>query len=138
MNIDNLLSRLEKVKRTGSDNWLACCPAHQDRSPSLVIGEKQNGVIVIHCHAGCEPLNILAAVGMEFSDLFPEKLADHIKPLRRPFPAADVLETLSTELLIVAMAANRLSNGDSLMSADRDRLRLASERIMAGRSLANG
>ena len=102
------------------------------------VGEKQDGVIVIHCHAGCMPLDILAAVGMEFSDLFPEKLADHIKPLRRPFPAADVLETLSTETLIVHIAASRLANGESLDVTELDRLRLASQRIMAGRDLANG
>jgi len=138
MKVDLLLSRLEKVKQTGSGNWIACCPAHQDKSPSMTIAETPDERILIHCFAGCSPNEILSAVGMELSDLFPEKLAAHIKPLRRPFPAADVLETLSTELLIVAMAANRLSNGNTLSTDDRDRLRLASERIMAGRSMANG
>ncbi len=138
MSIDTLLSRLDKVKKTGDSNWIACCPAHQDRSPSLVIGEKQDGVIVIHCHAGCMPLDILAAVGMEFSDLFPEKLADHISPLRKPFPAADVLEALSTETLIVAMTADRMFHEKDMTVGDRDRLRLASRRIVEARDLANG
>jgi len=136
--IDTLLSRLDKVKKTGNGNWLACCPSHKDRSPSLAIGEKQNGVIVIYCHAGCIPLDILSAVGMEFSDLYPEKLSDHIKPLRRPFPAADVLEALSTETLIVSIAASDMNKGKVLSPDERARLRIASQRIMAARSLANG
>jgi hypothetical protein len=138
MSINTLLSRLDKVKKTGGNNWMACCPAHEDRSPSLAIGEKKNGVIVIYCHAGCIPLDILAAVGMEFSDLFPEKLADHISPLRNPFPAADVLEALSTETMIVAMTADRMFNDKDMTVGDWERLRLASQRILAGRSLANG
>ena len=138
MSIDILLSRLDKVKKTGCSNWMARCPAHEDRSPSLAIGEKQNGVIVIYCHAGCIPLDILAAVGMEFSDLFPEKLADHISPLRNPFPAADVLEALSTETLLVHIAADRMSKGEILDSTELTRLKLASQRIIAARDLANG
>ena len=73
MNVDNFLSRLGKVKQTGNGNWIACCPAHADRSPSLVISEGVDKRILIHCFAGCIPSDILASVGMEFSDLFPEK-----------------------------------------------------------------
>ena len=138
MNTDTLLSRLNKVKKTGNGNWLSCCPAHQDKSPSMTISEKPDGRILIHCFVGCTPLDILAAVGMEFSDLFPEKLSDHIKPLRKPFPAADVLEALSTETLIVAMTADRMFNDKDMTVGDWERLRLASQRILAGRSLVNG
>ena len=35
MNADTLLSRLDKVKLTGPDKWVARCPAHDDRGPSL-------------------------------------------------------------------------------------------------------
>ena len=138
MRVDDLLSRLDKVKKTGNGKWSACCPAHQDKSPSLRITEKPDELILIHCFAECENFDILAAVDMEFSDLFPEKLADHIKPLRKPFPAADVLEALANETLIVYIAAKRLANGESLSIAELDRLRLASERIMAAINLVNG
>jgi len=138
MSIDTLLSRLYKVKKTGSGNWLACCPAHDDKNPSMTIAEKADGVILINCFAGCVTLDILGAVGLEFADLYPEKLADHIKPLRKPFPAADVLEALSTETLIVAMTADRMFDDKDMTAGDWERLRLASQRIMAGRSLANG
>jgi hypothetical protein len=138
MSIDNLLSRLDKVKKTGNGNWLACCPAHDDKTPSMAIKEDANGRILIHCFPGCQSIDILEAVGLKFSDLFPEKLSDHIKPLRKPFPAADVLEALSTEALLVHIAADRLSKGEILDSSELARLKLASQRIMAGRDMANG
>ena len=33
---------------------LACCPAHQDSSPSLSIGMGKDGRVLVHCHAGCK------------------------------------------------------------------------------------
>ena len=33
MSTDALLSRLDKVKRKAKGQWLACCPAHEDRTP---------------------------------------------------------------------------------------------------------
>ncbi|MBK6590648.1 MAG: DUF3987 domain-containing protein [Acidobacteria bacterium] len=48
---------------------MARCPAHDDKSPSLSITEKDDKVLV-HCFAGCTPDEILSAVGLEFRDLF--------------------------------------------------------------------
>jgi putative DNA primase/helicase len=33
--------------------WMAPCPAHEDRKPSLSIREADDGTILVHCHAGC-------------------------------------------------------------------------------------
>jgi DNA primase len=50
--IENLLGRLKKVKgRNGS--WTACCPAHNDGSPSLAIREGEDGRVLLHCFGGC-------------------------------------------------------------------------------------
>ena len=35
MSADNLLSKLDKVKRTGKGTWTACCPAHADKGPPI-------------------------------------------------------------------------------------------------------
>ena len=40
--IDCVLSRLERVKRTGPDRWVAQCPAHDDRRPSLSIRKAED------------------------------------------------------------------------------------------------
>ena len=40
--IDCVLSRLERVKHTGPDRWVAQCPAHDDRRPSLSIRKAED------------------------------------------------------------------------------------------------
>ena len=66
-----ILERLEGVKRTGDGRWTARCPAHDDRSPSLSIKEIDDRVLM-HCFGGCETSAVLAAVGLNMSDLFPQ------------------------------------------------------------------
>lgn len=92
--LDNLLSNLDKVKRTGNGSFQACCPAHADRSPSLRIRELEDGRILIHCFAGCEAHDVLAAVGMDMSDLYPPREIQQGRPERRLFSAADVLRAV--------------------------------------------
>ena len=81
MSVAVLVDRLDKVKDKGRDEFIACCPAHEDKSPSLTIKELPDGRILIHCFAGCSPLEIVNAVGLTMGDLFPEKLERDFKPL---------------------------------------------------------
>ena len=46
------------------------CPCHHDKKASLSI-DKIGDRILLHCFAGCKPEDILAAVGLTFSDLSP-------------------------------------------------------------------
>lgn len=69
-----LLSRLPDAKRSGKD-WMARCPAHQDRKPSLSIREGEDGRALLHCHAGCAPEAVLAALGLTMENLMPKHLA---------------------------------------------------------------
>lgn len=55
-------------KLNGS-GWMARCPAHDDRSPSLSISET-NGKVLLHCHAGCTTEAVCTAAGIELRDLF--------------------------------------------------------------------
>jgi hypothetical protein len=138
MSAADLLSRLDKVRKTGPNSWVACCPAHDDKSPSLSIRDGDDGRILFHCFAGCSIDSILGAVGLTINDLFPERLAYNHSPLRRSFPAADVLETIAREASIVAVAACNIRQGITLSDEDHARLLLASERIFEARRLANG
>lgn len=72
MSADILLSRLEGVRKSGR-GWLARCPAHTDKSASLSIAEGDNGTVLLHDFAGCEPADVLAAVGLTLGDLFPKR-----------------------------------------------------------------
>jgi hypothetical protein len=48
---------------------MACCPAHDDRSPSLSIGYGENGIL-LNCFAGCSLSEIAEALGIRIRDLF--------------------------------------------------------------------
>lgn len=136
--VDTLLASLNKVRRTGDGRWIACCPAHQDKSPSMSIREVDDGRVLVHCFAGCSVEEILGAVGLSFDALFPEKVIENAKPLRRPFAAADVLECIQRELFIVALCAGDVAEGKVLPPTEKVRLLLAASRINEARSLALG
>lgn len=133
MSADNLLQHLQKVKRTKPNCWLACCPAHDDKSPSLSIRETDDGKVLVHCFAGCSVHEIMSAVGMDLSDLFPPQDNDQhfTKGERRPFPAADVLRAIAFESTLVLIAAADLLAGNPFNETDRARLALAAARIQA-------
>jgi putative DNA primase/helicase len=67
-NVDVLLARLEGVRPAGPNSWVARCPAHEDRDPSLSI-TLRDGRVLIHCFAGCAPDEVLGAVGLTWKDL---------------------------------------------------------------------
>lgn len=138
MKVDLFLSHLEKVRKTTRESWIACCPAHADKSPSMTVRELDDGRVLVHCFAGCSVEEILTSVGLTFDALFPEKLVENAKPLRRPFPAADVLEAVASEALIVAVASSNIRNGIVLTEQDHDRLWTAVTRIEQARSMALG
>jgi hypothetical protein len=130
MSAATLLSRLDRVKRTGPDKWVARCPAHDDKGPSLAVRELDDGRTLLHCFAGCAVHEIVAAVGMELSDLFPPRLLlDGRKPERRPFSADDALRCLAFEVKLVYLAALETLEGKPLNDAGFERLVLAVERI---------
>jgi hypothetical protein len=42
--------------------WMACCPAHQDRDPSLAITDAKDGSVLVRCHAGCDQRDVIEAL----------------------------------------------------------------------------
>ena len=71
MNIEDFLSRLEGVQSDGHDGWMAICPAHPDKNPSMHVNVK-NGKILIKCHAGCSTQDVVEAMGLKMKDLMPD------------------------------------------------------------------
>ena len=68
---EKLLSRLQRVKRTGPGRWIASSPTREDRHPSLAIRELDDGRILVHDFGGDDVASIMAAVGLDLTDLFP-------------------------------------------------------------------
>lgn len=136
--IDNLISRLRKVKRTGNGQFIACCPAHDDRSPSLSIREVDDGRVLLNCLAGCATEDVLGAVGLDFSDITPEKPIYHkAKPVKPRVYSTDALRLIKFETRIILLAAYELKNNKPLADDDLKRLELAMERINTATEMAN-
>jgi len=55
------IAKALQAHRAGTNQWMARCPAHDDREPSLSIAVK-NGVVLFHCHAGCEQRAVIAGL----------------------------------------------------------------------------
>lgn len=137
MSVENLLARLGKVRQVGPGRWTAICPAHEDRSPSLSIREMSDGRALVHCFTGCAVNAILTAVGLTFSELYPEKPlgAPYTKPERPPFPALDVLRAVAHEALIVDCAAGTIQRRGWLNDSECERLVIARDRLQAAAAL---
>ncbi len=118
-----LLGRLDKVRAAGAGRWIAACPAHDDKSPSLSVRETDDGRVLVHCFAGCGAADVVVAAGLSLSDLFPEreKFSSDNKPTRpNHFHAArEALRMLHKEVLIVAVAAENIAQGIALDAGDR-------------------
>ena len=130
MAVDRILPGLRGVKSTGRDRWVACCPAHEDRSPSMTLRVVPDGRVLMHCFAGCGTDAILGALGLTFSDLFPEPLIrEHMPRIHAPFNALEALQCLTHESAVVALVASDLADRKPISPADADRACKAAGRI---------
>ena len=64
--------------------YMARCPAHHDRSPSLSVSEGRDGQALVHCFAGCGFDDVVNALGLERRDLFPQDSRRAPLPKMRP------------------------------------------------------
>ena len=121
MTIDDLVLSLDRVRKTAPGEWVACCPAHADRSPSLSVKDCGDGRILVHCFAGCEPEAVVGALGFSLADLMPERTPD--KTYRRtPFNALTVAQINSVKAGAAAIAAKDMADGKELSQEDRQAL----------------
>jgi hypothetical protein len=130
-----LLARLEGVRESAPGRWMARCPAHEDKSPSLSIRELEDERILIYCHAGCSAPDVLVAIGLSLADLFPRKLEGDFAPARHAHAhaAAAALKSIDSCALLVAIAAENLALGLTLDAADRKKVVDAAARIRTAR-----
>ncbi len=137
MSLETLIDRLDDVKETGYGKYVARCPAHDDRSPSLAIRDCDDGRILLHCFAGCETEDVLSAVGLTFSDVMPERIGSKqsYKPLNTPIPARDALATLDHEAMVTAIIAADILEYKQVDQDTWDRLGVAVQRINSTRAM---
>jgi len=121
-NIDTLLSRVHKLKETGDGKWLACCPAHDDKPPSLAI-KLADDQILIHCFAGCDVSSIVNSLGLELSDLMPESKRHSRPDNKRPkFNKYELFDRIVEESAILIVAIRQMFKGTPLNDNDMARV----------------
>lgn len=118
--IEKILDRLDGVKRAGK-GWKAKCPAHDDSDPSLSLREADDGRVLLHCFAQCSAYDIVSAVGLELSDLFPDNLPGYRSK------ALD--EALAMERTVLALVKAAKDQGKQLDPHELNRAELALHRL---------
>lgn len=126
---DRLLSRLDGVRTTAKGKWIARCPAHGDKNPSLSICAVDDRILV-HCWAGCTAGDVVAAAGLRLADLFDRPL-----PSSGPVPRharvdwRDAWRCLRHEALIASIIAADCARSGALPHEDALRAALAACRL---------
>lgn len=130
--LDNLLSRLQKVKRTGKDSYTACCPAHDDHSPSLWIRDHGGDHLGFQCFAGCDKRGILQSIGLDWDDVLPDREPDvYRKPSRVPFNSRDVLASCASDAQLAYVFNCRAIAGEKYTPEEAANAQKALIRIIA-------
>jgi len=135
--IEVILSKLEKVSRKGKDSYMACCPAHDDKTPSLALSELADGRILIKCFAGCETLEVLQAVGLEMGSLFPDgglgdfKGWQQLEDQRDSAKAKKQNDALTLDRTVLAIAESDRRAGMRLSAKDLEREQQAYLKVRA-------
>lgn len=125
--VELLLSRLENVRANRNGTWVARCPAHDDRSPSLNVSEGDDGKVLIHCFAGCGAADVVEAVGLELSNLFPE--THNWRGQRTRVDHKALCRLIQHECLVLSVAAGKVKAGQQLTDADLETLERVIENL---------
>lgn len=123
--INGLFGHLHKLKslpprRGHKASFEACCPAHDDNSPSLRIDITQDGRILLHCFAGCDVEEICSACNLSVSDLFPSQ-NDHYKPVKP-------INEPTLDHWFIAVVKGQIARGETISAVDKKRYLEAARR----------
>ena len=116
--IERFLERLDKVRKSGK-GYIACCPVHGDKNPSMSVTEKDGKVLCYCFSCGASGLEVADALGLPAGALFE---AEFIKTgLSRKDR-----ENLELDRMVVAIGSK--IELEEMTYKDYKRLRLARER----------
>lgn len=130
------LEQYVKVRHIGRGTLRACCPVCGEKSVNTLSAKlADSGGVLVKCFKdGCSVEQIVTAIGLTLTDLFPPREREDGKPFSKPrrvglLPMSQMLDLLETETLVILVASENLSNGHTLTDADRERLRDAAGRV---------
>jgi hypothetical protein len=132
--IDFVLGQLDGVVRAGKA-FKALCPAHGDKTPSLSVKEGDDGRVLMHCFAGCSTDAVIAALGLNMSDLFVANTNQRLVPRVLGVNARELNAASEHEMCILYFVKADQQAGKKISDLDSQRAMLAVNRISKARRL---
>jgi hypothetical protein len=86
---------------------------------------------LINCFAGCDVQAVTAALGIELSDLFPERLGHSLRGIKRQrlITPVQALEIINADALFIAVTVCDLARQAIVPESIKEKLLLAASRI---------
>lgn len=123
MTIENILSKLDKVKKAHR-GYKACCPVHNDKNPSMTITETDDGKVLAHCFScGARGSDVVEALGLPASELFSGDFNRTYDPKHK------LRKTELEDKMVVTIYEQDKGAGKYLTHSDFKRYKLAKARI---------
>jgi len=70
---DQVLDRLDKVRRRGEESWTACCPVHDDKNPSMTVSVKDRKLLMYCFACGAKGDSVVESIGLRPGALFQDR-----------------------------------------------------------------
>jgi hypothetical protein len=121
----SLVARIAKELkgRATGNRAMVCCPAHNDRSPSLSVAQIAPNMLLVHCHAGCPQEAVVSA--MKHLGLWPD-----VDPRAKGRPVIRPEQQLTGEEIQKQIAAREIWNSAGPIEGTLGEQYLRSRRIM--------
>lgn len=99
--------------RKAGTAWMARCPAHDDRAPSLSIADTRDGKVLVRCHAGCDQRDVIAALRARgVWDVAERRPFRSLRKADRPLPAEPDSDAIKrTEAALAIWRASQSAEG---------------------------
>ena len=97
-----------------------------------------DGRVLLHAFCQCSTESVLAAIGLQISDLFDAPIEQHVVPTRSRIPARDVLELVSFEVDAAAIILASVVEGRSISELAWQRIAAAARRLGAAKVYVHG
>lgn len=83
MTLEEIKPRFKGVTSIKRDSFQCLCPAHNDKEPSLTVSVGEKQPIILRCHSGCTPNEILEAIGLKEKDVCNNNVKYELTPFEK-------------------------------------------------------
>jgi hypothetical protein len=111
-----------QARGVGVGRWMARCPAHPDRNPSLSIAEGHDGRTLVLCRAGCATKAVVTAMGLSMRDLYAGPSPSPTKAKQIAAERARRDTVLKAQRQVSRLAFDRIRKLAAIVDALGDRL----------------